>query len=236
MTFVLIHGAWHGGWCWKRVVPLLREAGHEVFAPTLTGLGDRAHLARRDIDLDTHVNDVLMLLDAEELIDVVLVGHSYAGMVITGVADRTPVRMRRLVYFDAFVPENGKALVDYVGAERAAHQREQGEKTGTVGPMPTAALGVTNPRDVAWVERRQVRHPFGTMSQPLQLTNEAALARIPKSFVNCHSATGSFEQFAAKIRGDSKWHYQDLPVGHDAMVIDPEGTARALLACAAAVV
>src|SRR6476660_1698835 len=95
-AFVLVHGAWHGGWCWKRVTPLLRAAGHEVFAPTLTGLGERAHLASRGINLDTHINDVVMLMEAEELEDVVLVGHSYAGMVITGVADRAPQRIRRL--------------------------------------------------------------------------------------------------------------------------------------------
>ncbi len=228
MNFVLIHGAWHGGWCWKRVVPLLRRAGHEVHAPTLTGLGDRAHLAHRDIDLDTHVSDVVNLLEAEELEDVVLVGHSYAGMVITGTADRAPKRIKRLVYFDAFVPESGKALTDYVGADRAAGQHKQGQETGTVGPMPTAALGVTKPEDVAWVERRQVRHPYKTMSQPLALKDPAAVARIPKSFVNCHSATGTFEQFASRIRTDPAWRYLEIKTGHDAMIIDPEGTARIL--------
>src|SRR4051812_25478203 len=233
MTFVLIHGAWHGGWCWKRVVPLLRAAGHEVHAPTLTGLGDRAHLAHRDIDLETHISDVVGLLEAEELDDVVLVGHSYAGMVITGAADRAPQRIRELVYFDAFVPENARALTDYVGPALAANQRTEGEGAGTVAPMPTKALGATLPEDVAWVERRQVRHPFKTMSQPLTLCNPAAVAKLPKAFVNCHSATGTFEQFASRIRTDPAWRYFELKAGHDAMIIDPPGTARVLLDCAA---
>ena len=232
MIYVLVHGAWHGGWCWRHVLPLLHQAGHQAHAPTLTGLGDRAHLAHPDIDLETHIRDVLGLIDAEELNDVVLVGHSYAGMVITGVADRVPEKIRRLVYFDAFVPENGKALVDYVGAERAAHQKKEGEATGTVGPMPAAALGLTRPEDIAWADRRQVRHPYHTMSQPLKLTNEPALARIPKSFVNCHSATGTFEQFAVKIRHDPAWRYLELKTGHDAMIIDPQATARVLIDCA----
>jgi pimeloyl-ACP methyl ester carboxylesterase len=230
-TFVLIHGAWHGGWCWRNVTPLLRAAGHEAFAPSLTGLGERAHLARRETDLETHIQDVVGLLEAEELEDVVLVGHSYAGMVITGAADRAFRRLRRLVYFDAFVPEHGKALIDYVGAERAGRQRSEGEATGTVPPMPTAALGVTRPPDVAWVERRQVRHPYRTMAQPLSLKNTDALAKVPKAFVNCHSATGTFDQFAAVVKKDAAWRYFELHTGHDAMVIDPRGTANVLLEC-----
>ena len=234
MTFVLVHGAWHGGWCWRHVLPLLRKENHEAHAPTLTGLGDRAHLAHPDINLETHIRDVQMLIEAEELNEVVLVGHSYAGMVITGVADRIGERIRRLVYLDAFVPENGKALVDYAGAERAARQRSDAAQGGTVGPMPASALGLTRPEDIDWATRRQVRHPFGTMTQPLTLANEAAFARLPKSFVNCHSATGTFDQFVAKIRNDPAWQYLELNTGHDAMIIDPQATARVLLGCAAA--
>ncbi len=233
MTFVLVHGAWHGGWCWRRVAPLLCEAGYEVYTPTLTGLGERAHLARPDIDLEAHIADVHMLLEAEELEHVVLVGHSYAGMVITGVADRAPQRIRRLVYLDAFVPENGKALIDYVAPEHAARQRAQGEKTGTLAPMSAAALGLTRAEDIEWVMRRQVNHPYRTMTQPLRLTNAESLARLPKTFVNCHSATGSFDQFARRLRNEPAWQYRELNTGHDAMVIDPRATAEVLLQCAA---
>src|SRR5688572_1955574 len=112
-TYVLIHGAWHGGWCWKLVAPALRRAGHEVYAPSLTGLGERRHLASRAIDLEAHVRDVVELLEMEDLSGVVLLGHSYGGMVVTGAADRVPERISQLVYLDAFVPENGKCLLDY---------------------------------------------------------------------------------------------------------------------------
>ena len=234
MPFVLVHGAWHGAWCWRHVLPLLRQAGFESHAVTLTGLGDRAHLAHADINLDTHIQDVIGLIEAEELHDVVLVGHSYAGMVITGVADRIGDRIKRLVYFDAFVPSNGKSLLDYAGEARAALQRREAETSGTIGTMPAAALGLTRADDIAWATRRQVRHPFRTMSQALTLSNEAALAKIPKAFVNCHSATGTFERFAVNIRQDPAWLYRELKTGHDAMIIDPEGTARVLIECATA--
>lgn len=113
-TFVLVHGAWHGSWCWKRVRRLLQSRGHEVFTPTLTGLADRSHLASREVNLETHILDVVNLIRWEELTDIVLCGHSYAGTVITGVADRLPDRIRALVYLDAFVVENGESLAQYV--------------------------------------------------------------------------------------------------------------------------
>ena len=134
-TYVLVHGAWHGGWCWAKVARLLRDAGHEVYTPTLTGLGERAHLARPDIDLDTHIQDVVAVLEAEELRQVTLVGHSYGGMVISGAAARTSGRIGHLVYLDAFVPEAGKCLLDYVG-ERAAAMREAAATQGEGWTLP----------------------------------------------------------------------------------------------------
>ncbi len=138
-----MHGAWHGGWCWRFVRPLLAE--HQVFAPSLTGLGERKHLARPEVDLDTHIADVVNLLEMEDLRDVVLVGHSYGGMVVTGAADRARSRIRRLVYLDAFVPENGKCVLDYVVPERAARMREEGERTGSVAPPPWVCHGSGSP-------------------------------------------------------------------------------------------
>ena len=123
-TFVLVHGAWHGGWCYKRVARLLRQAGHEVYTPTLTGLGERAHLINRAIDLDTHVQDIVGVICCEELSDVVLCGHSYGGMVITGVAEQIAAKIRSLVYLDAFVPENGKSLMDYLPAQQSGQMRD----------------------------------------------------------------------------------------------------------------
>ena len=147
-TFVLVHGAWHGGWCWAKLARLLRDAGHEVYTPTLTGLGERAHLARPEVDLETHIQDVVAVLEAEELRQVTLVGHSYGGMVISGVAARTSGRIGHLVYLDAFVPEAGKSLLDYVG-ERAAAMREAAAAHGEGWKLPSLApeaLGVTSQR------------------------------------------------------------------------------------------
>jgi pimeloyl-ACP methyl ester carboxylesterase len=228
VTFVLIHGAWHGGWCWRRVAALLRKAGHEVYAPSLTGLGERKHLGGR-VDLDTHINDVLNLIEMEDLHDVVLVGHSYGGMVVTGAADRMPARIARLVYLDAFVPEDGRCLLDYVVPERAARMRHEGERAGFVTPPPMALWGLTAQADLDFVGPREVRHPYATMSQPIRLTNFAELKHIPKTFVYCSSpATGSFDQFAAKYRSDPAWRFHELQTGHDAMILMPREVAALL--------
>lgn len=229
-TFVLVHGAWHGGWCWRRVAPLLRRDGHDVFTPSLTGLGDRAHLSHPDIDLDVHIQDILTLIDMEELDDIVLVGHSYAGMVVTGVADRVPSKISSLVYLDAFIPENGKAQMDYMLPERAALVRKEGEATGMVNPLPLALFGVTRPEDVAWASRHIVKHPYKTMAQPIELTNQTALGRLRKTFIYCSSpASGAFNQFAEKLRNDPRWQVFEMKSGHDVMIIDPEGLAKVLL-------
>ena len=231
-TFVLVHGAWHGGWKWRFVAPILRRAGHEVYAPSLTGLGDRAHLATPRIDLEVHVQDVVALLETEDLRGVVLVGHSYGGMVVTGVAVRAPERIRRVVYLDAFVPENGKCLLDYVAAavpERAAGFRNEGEKSGFVAPPPLALWGIVKPEHVAFARQRETRHPYGCFTQPLRLVNSSAAA-LPKTFIQCTSpATGSFDQFAAKYRADPKWRFHELKTGHDCMMLVPEETAAVLL-------
>src|SRR5438874_4002154 len=129
-TFVLVHGAWHGGWCWIKVTRLLTDAAHVVYTPTLTGLGERGHLARPEIDLEAHIQDIVAVLEAEELRNVVLVGHSYAGMVITGVAGRVPNRIASLVYLDAFVPESGRSLLSYQAPERAEAIRSSAEGEG----------------------------------------------------------------------------------------------------------
>lgn len=226
MTFVLIHGAWHGGWKWRLVRALLQRAGHQVFAPSLTGLGERRHLARPDIDLDTHIEDVRSLLEAEDLNEVVLVGHSYGGMVITGAADRAPERIARLVYLDAFVPQNGKCTLDYVVPERAARMREEGERSGFVPPPPLSLWGLTKPEHIAYVTPREAPHPYRTMAQPIRLSDTS---RARKTFIYCSSpATGSFDQFAARYRSDPTWKFFELETGHDAMILMPERVAEIL--------
>ena len=226
MNFVLIHGAWHGGWCWRFVRPLLDK--HQVFAPSLTGLGERKHLASADVNLETHINDVVNLLEMEDLRDVVLVGHSYGGMVVTGAADRARSRIQRLVYLDAFVPENGKCVLDYVVPERAARMREEGERSGFVPPPPLSLWGLTKPEHIEYVKPREAPHPFRTMAQPIRLSGRSA-AR--KTFIYCASpATGSFDQFAAKYRTDPGWTFHQLETGHDAMILMPERVAQILQA------
>jgi pimeloyl-ACP methyl ester carboxylesterase len=224
-NFVLVHGAWHGGWCWRFVRPLLE--GHAVFTPSLTGLGDRRHLARPDIDLETHIADVVSLLEMEDLSDVILVGHSYGGMVVTGAADRVPARIARLVYLDAFVPEDGKCLLDYVVPERAARMRAEGEKAGSVAPPPLSLWGVTEQKHIDFIKPREARHPFGTMVQKIKL--EGNTDHLAKTFIYCSSpATGSFDQFAAKYRDAPSWKFYQLATGHDAMILMPERTAELL--------
>ena len=228
-TYVLIHGAWHGGWCWKIVAPALRRAGHEVYAPSLTGMGERKHLARGDITLDTHIEDVVSLMEMEDLEDVILLGHSYGGMVVTGAADRSS-RVGKLVYLDAFVPENGKRLLDYSVPERAARMKEEGERTGLVTPPPLSLWGLTKPEHLEFVGQREVKHPYATMSQPIRIANPEKLARLPKTFIYCSSpATGSFDQFAAKYRNDPAWRFHELKTGHDAMLLVPDALTEILL-------
>ena len=227
-TYVLIHGAWHGGWCWNIVARALRRAGHEVYAPSLTGLGERKHLARREIDLETHIEDVVSLMEMHDLQDVILLGHSYGGMVVTGAADRSS-RVKSLVYLDAFVPQNGKCLLDYAVPERTAWMREEGERSGSVTPPPMSLWGLTKPEHLAFVGPREVRHPYGTMVQPIRLLNGDKLARMPKTYIYCSApATGSFDQFAAKYRNDPAWRFHELKTGHDAMLLMPDAVIEIL--------
>lgn len=226
---VLVHGAWHGGWAWKKLTPLLVAAGHAVYTPTLTGLGDRAHLARPDINLDTHIQDVVALLEMEDLRDVMLVGHSYAGFVISAVAERAQPRLRSIVYLDAFVPENGKSLLDYIPQpERRAATAKTGRATGYVSPIPLKVFGVTREEDLAWANPRIVKQPFGTFEQPVQLSRPAA-SGLPRAFIAAtNPAMGTFNQFAEVIKKDPSWKFYDLPTGHDAMITAPQDLARIL--------
>jgi pimeloyl-ACP methyl ester carboxylesterase len=227
-VFVLVHGAWHGGWCWQRVAPLLRAAGHEAYAPTLTGLGERAHLADHKIDLETHVADIAGLLEMEDLEQVVLVGHSYAGMVIAGVADRAAARLKRLVFVDAFVPAHGQCVLDFWSAEARAGLERRCAATGLVPPTPLPDYGITKPEDLAWAEPRIRPHPFGTWTQPLHLKNGET--KLPRAYIRCtNPARPVFEQFARKLRDDPHWTYREIACGHDCMIAEPKRTADMLL-------
>ena len=179
-SFVLLHGAFHGGWCWARVAPVLRAAGHDVFTPTQTGLGERAHLLSRDITLDTFVQDLVAVLETEELDDVVLVGHSFGGNAITGAAERVPGRIRSLIYLDGLIPQSGRTPLDCVPPEVAAHRRSLAAETGglSVPPPEPGFFGVPPGPEADWVQRRMTPHPFGAYESALTYKGRRATASL----------------------------------------------------------
>jgi pimeloyl-ACP methyl ester carboxylesterase len=223
-TYVLVHGAFHGGWAWQRVADKLRESHAQVYTPTLTGVGDRAHLARPDVGLSTHIQDIVSLIEFEDLHDVILVGHSYAGMVITGVAAAVPSRIKRLVYLDAVIPEPGQSFFDAI-------------EFGPLPPpevtmmpsFPAEAFGLTSPADVAYVGERLRPQPTATFEEPLSFS-WSTLAGIPKAYVHCTGPWFSRETFLAfRAKALARhWAYDELPTGHDAMVTDIEDTYKVL--------
>lgn len=229
-TFVLVHGAWHGGWCWRRVCDLLVDQGHRVFAPTLTGLGERSHLLGPTVGLDTHVADVVNVIKWERLEDVVLVGHSYAGFVVSGVAEQVADRIGALVFLDAFVPDDGTTGLDFTsqGVRDAIAAAPQ---TGAIAiaPYPAAALGVPAV-DCPWVDSLCTPHPMKTYTDRLVLTG--ARERIArKTYVRARGfASTAFDAALTKVAADPSWRVEELACGHDAMVADPQGVARILLA------
>lgn len=231
-TFVLVHGAWRGGWLWKRVRPLLARGGHEVFTPTLTGGGDRSHLNAPSVDLETHITDVMNLIRWEELDDIVLCGHSYSGCVVTGVADRMPERVRALVYLDAFVLENGQSLHDTLPPEQREAQIEGAREHGdgwNAPPIPAEFFNV-GPEDRAWVDAQSTMQSLATFQQRLPLTG--GIDRVPRSYVLATDFPATpFRQFydRAKAKG---WKTHTVACGHDAMLARPDEIARILLEAA----
>jgi pimeloyl-ACP methyl ester carboxylesterase len=231
-TYVLVHGGGHGGWCYQPVARLLRSHGHEVYAPSLTGLGERAHLFRCDVDLDCHISDIVNLLHFEHLHNVVLVGHSYGGMVITGAADRAVDRVGHLVYLDAATPANGQSLVDIAPAMMAAARADSRIVDGVEMCLyPDDATlgyyGVFDPDRLEWMKARLTPHPWKCFDQPLRLTNEAALTRIPQS----HLCTTLFMRFrdVDGLRRKANGRLWDLDTGHDMMISEPRWVADKLL-------
>ena len=233
-AFVLIPGAWLGGWCWRRLTPLLRAGGHDVYTPTLTGLGERAHLARPEVDLDTHIQDVVNVLEYEDLTEVVLVGHSYAGMVVTGVIDRVPERVGHLVYLDAVIPNDGQSLLDFNTPEGRAAVEAQ-VRTGGQGwrwPMPDDLQGVAGltEADKQWLRSKAVPHPLNTLAQPVRAGNQAT-ADLPRTYILCTAEREGdpvleiIEQMCEQ-RG---WRLRRLATGHWPMVSAPGELAGLLL-------
>jgi len=232
-VFVLVHGAWHGGWCWGPVAAHLRAAGHLVTTPTLTGLGERAHLLSEAVDLETHVTDVVAHIEAEDLSEVVLVGHSYGGVVITHVADRTAARLSRLIYLDAQIGADGVSILDGMLPEIRDQRRAAAAGGLTMASPTTAAFGISDPALAEWVAPRLRPHPIATYEQALPLSGPVG-AGLPTDFILCTDpAFPSIGPFAERARGFG-WPVHDLPTGHDAMLTAPEATATLLMELAAA--
>jgi pimeloyl-ACP methyl ester carboxylesterase len=229
-TFLICHGAWSAGWAWKKVRPLLRAAGHEVFTPTYTGLGERAHLSSRSITLETHIADILGVIDCENLRDLVLVGHSYGGMVATGVADRVPERIAKLVYLDAFVPDSGQSLLDLRPAAESDRRRDD-TNTGGDGWLlaPNPPPPDTSPEDVAWITPRRRWQPIGCFSQPLLLRNPNT--PLPRTYIYCTrlGPGDPFGQFARRFRSDRAWTFFELDASHSPNITAPEALVRILV-------
>ena len=232
-TYVLVHGGGHGGWCYQKVAALLRSAGHHVLTPTLTGLGERSHLVSPDVDLDVHIADVVAVLHYDDLRDVILVGHSYGGMVITGVADRAADRIGRLVFLDAANPRNGDSLLDVSGPSLAV-AREFGQVVDGVElvllPTPDAGTfyGVSDPDDLAWMAQRLTPQPWKCFEQPLKLEHEDALWAIPQFHIVCTSTIATRDpELIATARAEGRlW---TIDTGHDLMITEPQAVADALL-------
>jgi pimeloyl-ACP methyl ester carboxylesterase len=220
LTFVVAHGAWSSGWAWKKMHPLMAARGHRLLTPSYTGLGERAHLASPDIDLDTHIADVVNVLFYEDLRDVVLVGHSYGGMVATGIADRARERIRQLVYLDAFLPDDGKSLFDLSGqGDQFRAAAVDGWRVPPNPPPPD-----TSADDLPWINERRMHHPIKTLEQPLTLTRGPLT--LPRQYILC-TRSEAFRQYANKAKA-AGWPVHEMDASHNPHITAPEPLADLL--------
>jgi pimeloyl-ACP methyl ester carboxylesterase len=224
-TYVIVHGGFSGGWNWRYAANLLRAAGHEVFTPTLTGLGERAHLASPQIDLNTHIQDIVGVLECEDLRDVILVGHSSGSMVTTGVGERVPERLARLVYLDTAIPQDGQSWLDLLGPEMASKLLDLAEKQGDGWRIPL----IPDPP-------RYQPHPLKTVTDPLAVTNPST-AQIPRAYIHCTAkskdspvalAWPAIDRAAERARQQG-WWYRCLPTDHSPHVTMPRELVDLLL-------
>lgn len=229
-TFVLVHGAWSGGWCYDRAAELLRSRGHRVFTPTLTGQGERSHLLTGTVNLSTHINDVTGVFHYEDLRDVVLAGHSYGGMVITGVADRIADKISALVYLDAFLPEDGQSLFDInIPANTQRFVASAGDVGGLAVPSPPAAFFNVNANDAARVDRLATPFPLAAMAERLKLTGRhKSIHKHTYVHGTVLPRESPFKPFYERVKNDPAWTAYTLACGHHVMLDMPEKTADIL--------
>jgi pimeloyl-ACP methyl ester carboxylesterase len=230
MNFVLVHGAWHGGWCWRDVAAKLRAAGHQVWTPTLTGLGERQHLLDRHTGLNTFADDICAVIECEELDDVVLVGHSYGGLVCTLVADRLGARLRRLVYLDALIVQNGQSGLDILTPEVRKERSKTIDPEGLRMAIPAPdRFGVTDPGQAAWLKRRLTPHPLKGYTEALSLQHPIGNG-LPVTYI---AVTEPWYAPLSGVRDWAKaqpgWQWREIAAGHDAMVTSPDTLSTLLM-------
>jgi pimeloyl-ACP methyl ester carboxylesterase len=236
-TFVLVHGGRQGGWSWQRVARRLRSAGCEALTPTLTGVGERAHLLRPEIDLDAHVADLLAVLEYEDVHDAILVGHSYGGMVITAACEDMPAgRVAGLIYFDALLPRPGENAYDLMNPAITADLRAAVAEHGNGWRVPArtgrGVFGLTDPDDVAWAGARLTDQPARTYEQPLR--SDAAASTYPRAFIRCTDPAVIPDEVVDRARREKSWYYAEIAGPHAAMISDPDAVADGLLTAAEA--
>lgn len=227
-VFVLVHGAYHGGWCWSRTTPLLRCAGHDIYTPTLTQLGERRHLVGPRVTALTHALDVANLIEFEDLREVVLVGHSYAGVVISKALEYVSERVRCLVYLDAVVLHSGEVYADTRPPEWREKMFASAAERGfgfLIPPPPASAFGVNDLDDAAWVEARLTPQPLATMSEPVDLRRFYELS-TPRTYIHCSRFDLHLHAERARALG---WPRLDLDAEHDLMITEPERLASLLV-------
>jgi pimeloyl-ACP methyl ester carboxylesterase len=230
-TFVLVHGAYHGGWCWRDVAASLRAQGHTVFTPTLTGLGERADLLAVNPDLNTHIGDVIQVIANEEIGDVILVGHSYAGIVVSGVADRIPESIAHLVYLDAVILQPGASMLELVSAETIEYYRSLLPENGCGGvipPPPAEFFGISDPQQVAWLNRRLTPQPLATYFNKVELHNPLGNNLAVTYIAGTHPYFRPTEASRNFAKNKQKWKYIEIDASHDAMISAPEKLAALL--------
>ncbi len=226
-TFLLCHGAWGGGFAWRKMHALMLAAGHRLLTPTYTGLGERAHLAHQGLDLEAHIQDILKVIEYEDLRDIVLVGHSYGGMVATGVADRARDKVAQVIYIDAFVPDDGQSLFDLNEAGRASSREAAKNGDGwRIPPMPTPPD--TSPADVEWLSPRRVQMPIKCFEQQLKLQNGPLT--LPRSYIYATriSPADTFGRFSRMTKNDPAWRYFEIDASHSPNVTAPEALMELL--------
>ena len=233
-SFVLVHGAWHGAWCWRRVIDILRSAGHTVFGPTLTGFGERVHLTRPGLTIEDFATDIVNVIAAEELKDIILVGHSFGGNIVSAVADRVPEQLKHLVYIDTLVLRNGENGFSPLDPVTVAQRIALAEKTSgglTIPPPSPQVFGVSEPADADWLRRQLTPLPLNCYQVPIHLKHPLGNG-VKKTYIAC---TNPVYEPAVRthdwVKSQSEWQYLELSTSHDAMITDPQGLAEMLTAC-----